>query len=151
MLMALISEHTGGLKIAKSYTSTGSGCFQGLRVGNESKLPFDLRDRIVSQHSHMTSFKKRRCYLHCLFVCSVCPACVARVTNGCCLLSSLPGLPSILFPTMSAAIPPGGTWFDTIKRSFADVPIDATNDDGISTSEFLEAAESLTTLFGECS
>lgn len=49
---------------------------------------------------------------------------------------------------MSAAIPPGGTWFDTIKRSFADVPIDAGNDDGISTTEFLEAAESLVTLFG---
>ncbi|KAJ5626224.1 hypothetical protein N7510_002533 [Penicillium lagena] len=48
---------------------------------------------------------------------------------------------------MSAAIPPGGTWFDTIKKSFADVPIDAANDDGISTTEFLEAAESLTTLF----
>ncbi|KAG2419634.1 hypothetical protein HFD88_004430 [Aspergillus terreus] len=48
---------------------------------------------------------------------------------------------------MSAAIPPGGTWFDTIKRSFADVPVDAGNDDGISTTEFLEAAESLVTLF----
>lgn len=50
--------------------------------------------------------------------------------------------------TMSAAIPAGGTWFDTIKRSFADVPVDAGNDDGISTTEFLEAAESLVTLFG---
>ncbi|KAL4897349.1 glycolipid transfer protein domain-containing protein [Aspergillus ambiguus] len=48
---------------------------------------------------------------------------------------------------MSAAIPPGGTWFDTIKRSFADVPVDAGNDNGISTTEFLEAAESLVTLF----
>ncbi|KAH8424266.1 GLTP domain-containing protein [Aspergillus melleus] len=38
------------------------------------------------------------------------------------------------------------TWFDTIKRSFADVPVDAANK-GISTDEFLEAAESLTTLF----
>lgn len=38
------------------------------------------------------------------------------------------------------------TWFDTIKRSFADVPVDANK--GISTEEFLEAAESLTTLFG---
>lgn len=52
---------------------------------------------------------------------------------------------------MSVAIPPGGTWFDTINKSFADVPIDAAKDDGISTAEFLEAAESLTTLFGECS
>ncbi|KAL3482258.1 glycolipid transfer protein domain-containing protein [Aspergillus californicus] len=48
---------------------------------------------------------------------------------------------------MSAQIPAGGTWFDTMKKSFADVPVDAANDKGISTSEFLEAAESLTTLF----
>lgn len=48
-----------------------------------------------------------------------------------------------------AAIPPGSTWFDTIKKSFADVPIDAANEDAISTAEFLEAAESLVSLFGE--
>jgi hypothetical protein len=47
-----------------------------------------------------------------------------------------------------AAIPPGGTWFDTLKTSFADVPIDAANDKGIATTEFLEAAEALTSLFG---
>ncbi|KAL2861151.1 GLTP domain-containing protein [Aspergillus lucknowensis] len=46
-----------------------------------------------------------------------------------------------------AAIPSGATWFDTLKRSFANVPIDAANDNGVSTTEFLEAAESLTTLF----
>lgn len=40
------------------------------------------------------------------------------------------------------------TWFDTIGKSFADVPIDAANDKAISTAEFLEAAEALTTLFG---
>ncbi|OJJ60548.1 hypothetical protein ASPSYDRAFT_42303 [Aspergillus sydowii CBS 593.65] len=40
-----------------------------------------------------------------------------------------------------------GTWFDTIKKSFADVPVDNANDNGIATTEFLEAAESLTTLF----
>ena len=45
-----------------------------------------------------------------------------------------------------ASFPADGTWFDTIKRSFADVPIDA--EDGISTTEFLEAAEALVTLFG---
>jgi hypothetical protein len=45
-----------------------------------------------------------------------------------------------------AAIPADGTWFDTINKSFADVPIGA--EDGISTTEFLEAAESLVTLFG---
>jgi hypothetical protein len=50
--------------------------------------------------------------------------------------------------TKMAAIPADGTWFDTIKRSFADVPIGA--DDGVSTTEFLEAAESLVTLFGAC-
>jgi hypothetical protein len=48
----------------------------------------------------------------------------------------------------TAQIPPGGTWFDTHKKSFADVPIDP-KDQGISTNEFLEAAESTTTLFGE--
>lgn len=49
---------------------------------------------------------------------------------------------------MSPAIPPGGTWLDTLKRSFVDVPVDAANDNGIATTEFLEAAEALTTLFG---
>ncbi|KAL1974138.1 hypothetical protein VTN31DRAFT_5698 [Thermomyces dupontii] len=48
---------------------------------------------------------------------------------------------------MSPAIPPGGTWLDTLKRSFVDVPVDAANDNGIATTEFLEAAEALTTLF----
>ncbi|KAJ5106025.1 Glycolipid transfer protein HET-C2 [Penicillium alfredii] len=42
-------------------------------------------------------------------------------------------------------IPAGGTWFDTIQKSFADVPI--AENEGISTAEFLEAAEALTTLF----
>ena len=42
------------------------------------------------------------------------------------------------------AFPPGGTFFDTLKRSFTDVPVDS----GIATTQFLEAAESLTTLFG---
>jgi hypothetical protein len=45
-------------------------------------------------------------------------------------------------------IPPGGTWFDTVRRSFADVPIDIDDDNGIATTEFLEAAESMTTIFG---
>lgn len=49
---------------------------------------------------------------------------------------------------MSAPIPAGGTWLDTLKRSFVDVPVDAANDNAIATTEFLEAAESLTTLFG---
>lgn len=48
-------------------------------------------------------------------------------------------------PTMAAA-PPGGTFFDN-KRSFADVPIDESKDNGISTNEFLEASEALTLLF----
>ncbi|KAF2849692.1 glycolipid transfer protein [Plenodomus tracheiphilus IPT5] len=47
----------------------------------------------------------------------------------------------------TAAYPPGGTFFDTIKKSFEDVSIDASKDNAISTTEFLEAAESLTTLF----
>ncbi|KKK15859.1 glycolipid transfer protein [Aspergillus rambellii] len=47
----------------------------------------------------------------------------------------------------SVAISPSGTWFDTLKKSFTDVPVDTANDNAIPTVEFLEAAESLTTLF----
>lgn len=43
--------------------------------------------------------------------------------------------------------PPGGTYFDRVK-SFADVPVHKEQNNGIATTEFLEAAESLTTLFG---
>ncbi|KAI5203389.1 putative glycolipid transfer protein HET-C2 [Aureobasidium subglaciale] len=43
-----------------------------------------------------------------------------------------------------AAYPPGGTFFDTLKRSFSDVPVESGK---IATSQFLEAAEGLTTLF----
>ncbi|KAL8830383.1 MAG: hypothetical protein Q9191_001460 [Dirinaria sp. TL-2023a] len=49
--------------------------------------------------------------------------------------------------TRTPAYPPGGTWFDTLKKSFINVPIDATNNNAIPTSDFLEAAESLSTLF----
>ncbi|KAI5295407.1 hypothetical protein KEM55_006197 [Ascosphaera atra] len=38
------------------------------------------------------------------------------------------------------------TWFDSLRRSFADVPINE-EDEGIATTEFLEATEALTTLF----
>ncbi|KAK3943300.1 glycolipid transfer protein [Diplogelasinospora grovesii] len=48
---------------------------------------------------------------------------------------------------MAAQIPPGGTYLDTFKRSFTDVPIDAEKGNAITTTEFLEAAESLTTMF----
>lgn len=37
------------------------------------------------------------------------------------------------------------TFFDGLKRNYKDVPVD--QDDKISTSEFLEASESLVTLF----
>jgi hypothetical protein len=37
-----------------------------------------------------------------------------------------------------------------MKRSFADVTVDKEQDNAINTSEFLEAAESLTKLFGMC-
>ncbi|KAF3491020.1 uncharacterized protein GIQ15_00537 [Arthroderma uncinatum] len=47
----------------------------------------------------------------------------------------------------TVAIPEGGTWLDTMRRSFKDVPIDEANDNAISTTEFLEAAESLVKLF----
>lgn len=49
-------------------------------------------------------------------------------------------------PSTMAAAPPGGTFFDN-KRSFAEVPIDESKDNGISTPEFLEASEALTLLF----
>lgn len=50
---------------------------------------------------------------------------------------------------MSApTFPAGGTLLQTFKKSFVDVPVDANNDNAISTTEFLEAAESLTTMFG---
>ena len=48
----------------------------------------------------------------------------------------------------NSSYPAGGTWFDTLHKSFVDVPVDAQNDNAIPTSDFLEAAESLTTLFG---
>ncbi|KAI1822284.1 glycolipid transfer protein domain-containing protein [Xylaria intraflava] len=49
---------------------------------------------------------------------------------------------------MSApVVPQGATLLSTFKRSFVDVPIDAAKDNAISTTEFLDAAESLTTMF----
>lgn len=48
----------------------------------------------------------------------------------------------------ATAYPPGGTFLDTMKKSFVDVPVDKEHDNAISTEAFLEAAESLTTLFG---
>lgn len=45
--------------------------------------------------------------------------------------------------------PPGGTFFDTIKRSFADVEVDKSKGNAINTEQFLEAAESLSQLFGK--
>lgn len=49
----------------------------------------------------------------------------------------------------SVPYPSGGTWFDTLHKTFDDVPVQANNDNAIPTSDFLEAAESLTTLFGK--
>jgi hypothetical protein len=43
-----------------------------------------------------------------------------------------------------AAYPPGGTFFSGLKTSFTDVPV---QDGKISTTEFLDASESLVTLF----
>ena len=60
--------------------------------------------------------------------------------------STVPKLLLRLPPTIMA-YPPGGTFFDTGKRSFKDVAIDESKDNAISTSEFLEASESLTALF----
>jgi len=49
--------------------------------------------------------------------------------------------------TTTNAYPPGGTFLDTLQKSFTDVPVDASKGNAISTTEFLQAAESLTTLF----
>lgn len=49
---------------------------------------------------------------------------------------------------MSAVYPPGGTIVQSLKRTFDDVPVDAANNNAVSTVEFLEASESLTTIFG---
>ncbi|KAL6920821.1 hypothetical protein ACHAPO_004500 [Fusarium lateritium] len=46
-----------------------------------------------------------------------------------------------------AAYPPGGTIVQSLKRSFVDVPVDEANGEAVSTTEFLEASESLTTIF----
>ncbi|PNS21027.1 hypothetical protein CAC42_3364 [Sphaceloma murrayae] len=48
---------------------------------------------------------------------------------------------------MAATYPPGGTFFDTLKKKFNQVPIDESKGNAIGTTEFLLAAESLTTLF----
>ena len=48
----------------------------------------------------------------------------------------------------TAQIPEGGTYLDTFKTSFTAVPVDAENGNAVSTAEFLDAAESLTTMFG---
>ena len=40
------------------------------------------------------------------------------------------------------------SFFDNLKKSFETVPIDTQNDNAIATSDFLEATESLCTLFG---
>lgn len=50
---------------------------------------------------------------------------------------------------MSApVIPPGATIVQTFRASWVDVPIDAEKDNAIATTQFLDAAESLTTMFG---
>lgn len=49
---------------------------------------------------------------------------------------------------MSApTFPPGGTILDTFKQSFTTVPVDSEKDNAVSTTQFLDAAESLTTIF----
>jgi hypothetical protein len=45
------------------------------------------------------------------------------------------------------SIPAGQTWVSTTKTSFTDVPIDEANGEAVATTQFLDAAESLTTMF----
>ena len=51
---------------------------------------------------------------------------------------------------MAVVIPSGSTIVQTFRKSFSDVPVDEANGRAVSTIEFLEAAESLTTIFGMC-
>jgi hypothetical protein len=39
------------------------------------------------------------------------------------------------------------TWISTVKTSFTDVPVDEANGNAVATTQFLDAAENLTTLF----
>lgn len=48
----------------------------------------------------------------------------------------------------TAEVPVGVTFVDTLKKSFVDVPIDTANNNAIDTDTFLEATESLVTIFG---
>ncbi|MCJ1300863.1 hypothetical protein MMC08_003662 [Hypocenomyce scalaris] len=50
---------------------------------------------------------------------------------------------------MSASQSNSKPFFETIRKSFVDVPVDASHDNAIATTDFLEAAESLTTLFDQ--
>ncbi|KAK2595949.1 hypothetical protein QQS21_006479 [Conoideocrella luteorostrata] len=47
----------------------------------------------------------------------------------------------------TVAIPPGGTLLQTFRQSFVDVPVGPKPDQGVATTQFLDAAESLTTIF----
>ncbi len=49
---------------------------------------------------------------------------------------------------VAKAYPPGGTFFDTLRVSWTDVPINKDKDNAISTTEFLEAAEAAIAIFG---
>lgn len=68
-------------------------------------------------------------------------------------INSSPAIEVLLIQTMAiphnVPFPSGGTWFDTLHKTFDDVHVQTDKDNGIPTGEFLEAAQSLTTLFGE--
>lgn len=44
---------------------------------------------------------------------------------------------------------PTSSFFDSLEKSFEEVPVDNHKDDAIATSDFLAATESLCSLFGE--
>jgi hypothetical protein len=46
-------------------------------------------------------------------------------------------------------IPENSTYIDTMKRNFTSVTVDPSNGNAINTEEFLDAAESLTSMFGK--
>jgi hypothetical protein len=83
----------------------------------------------TNQHSLLSSLTLHRSILHTNIETSLTPS--NSLTN---------------ISKMTTAYPPGGTYFDG-RKSFADVNYDASKDNAINTTQFLEAAESLTTLF----
>lgn len=62
--------------------------------------------------------------------------------------TQLPPESILILSFVKMATTNGPTFFSNLKKSFADVPVDSSKDNAIPTTEFLEASESLCSLFG---